>query len=661
MEYKQNTNSIYKDLSNSMRILSADCVELANSGHPGMPLGFADVFSVLISRFLKYCPHDPTWHGRDRLVLSAGHGSMLLYSFYYLAGYELYNLEQLKNFRQRGYITAGHPEYDLNGPIETTTGPLGQGFANAVGMCIAQKKYQQKLGDVADYKIYCIAGDGCLMEGITSEAASLAGHLKLNNLIVLFDDNKISIDGSTSLTTSDDHHAKFKALGWNVFSANGHDYKEIEDVLEKAQNTEGPCFIAFNTKIGFGAGAKEASEKSHGAALGKDAIKTLRHNLGWEHEEPFYIPQYILDKCRNLWKYNEDYYIKWQKLYSDLSEDKKHYLQKPNYQKIKDNLASYTQIVKTDEATRVSFGRMIELILKSSDKVIIGSADLSVSNGLDNSCCKAIKPQDFSGNFLHYGVRENAMAAIMNGLATQNFLPIGGTFLVFSDYMRPSIRLSALMKLNVIYVFTHDSIGVGEDGPTHQPVEHIASLRAMPNLRVWRPCDMLEAQSCLIEALSTHNMPSAFMLTRQKIIQQAFSENRISFARRGAYILSEQAGADFAIWATGSEVEIAMKVQEMLQEAGIKASVISAPCLELFLEQEESYQQNVISAGKYIAAIEAGAKFGWERIIGRKGLFFGVENFGISGKSEAIYDYFELTAPKITNKIIKYLYDQNRN
>lgn len=661
MEYKQNTNSIYQDLSNSIRILSADSVEAANSGHPGMPLGFADVFSVLISKFFKYCPKDPTWHARDRLVLSAGHGSMLLYSFYYLTGYELYSLEQLKNFRQLNHITAGHPEYEPGRPVETTTGPLGQGFANSVGMSVAQKKYQQKLGEIANYKIYCIVGDGCLMEGITSEAASLAGHLRLNNLVVLFDDNNISIDGATSLTTSDDHQAKFKALGWEVFTANGHDYKEIEEVLEKAQNSELPCFIAFKTKIGFGAGDKEESEKSHGAALGKEAIKSLRKNLGWKYNEAFYIPDEILAKCRNLWKYNEEYYNSWQNLYQETENHKKSYFEKPNYNEIESNIAAYTQLVRGEEATRVSFGRMVELILKFSDKVIVGSADLSISNGLDNNYCKAINADDFSGNFLHYGVRENAMAAIMNGLATQNFLPVGGTFLVFSDYMRPSIRLSALMNLHVIYVFTHDSIGVGEDGPTHQPAEHIASLRAMPNLRVYRPCDMMEAQSCLIQALSGRSGPYAFMLTRQKINQQAFSENRVSLTKKGAYILAGEEEADIAIWATGSEVEIAMHVREMLLDVGIKACVISAPCIELFLEQEESYKKKLLSYGKYRAAIEAAAKFGWERIIGMNGLFFGVEHFGISGKADEVYDYFELTAPKITNKIIKYLYDQNRN
>ena len=650
------------ELSNSIRILSADSVEKANSGHPGMPLGFADVFSVLIAKFLKFYPANPTWQGRDRLVLSAGHGSMLLYSFYYLFGFTGYSLEELKNFRQLGYKTPGHPEYEPDNPVEATTGPLGQGFANAVGISIAQKKYHQKLGDIADYKIYCIVGDGCLMEGITSEAASLAGHLKLNNLIVLFDDNEISIDGPTKLTTSDNHLEKFRSLGWNVFSASGHDHKKIEKVLAEAQNSSLPSFIAFKTKIGFAAGKKEGSEKSHGSALGEESIENLRKNLGWEYSEAFYIPEKTLDLCKTLCKHNEEKYNIWQNKFEKLQTAEANYFSVPNYSKIQEDIAIYAQRISDPEATRNSFGRIVETLLKSSEKVIVGSADLSHSNVLYTPFCKPIISEDFSGNFIHYGVREHAMAAIMNGLATQGFLPLGGTFLVFSDYMRPSIRLSAIMQLPIIYVFTHDSIGVGEDGPTHQPVEHLASLRAMPNLRVYRPCDALETQRCLIHALSEHKTPQAFILTRQKVAQQNFSHQRINEVARGAYILSEtEELPDVAIWATGSEVEIAMEVQELLSESGLSSKIISAPCIELFLNQPSNYQDKVKSALKLTVAIEAASKFGWERIIGNDDLFFGIENFGMSGKSEEIYDHVGLTAPKIANQIIKYLYDKNRN
>ncbi len=655
MEHEEKINSYYRKLSDSIRVLSADAVEKANSGHPGLPLGFADVFTVLVTKFLKYSPANPKWFGRDRLVLSAGHGSMLLYSFYYLTGFPYYNLDDLKNFRQFESRTPGHPEYDGCSPVETTTGPLGQGFANSVGMCIAQKKYQEKLGNIGKWKTYCIVGDGCLMEGLSFESASLAGHLKLNNLIVLFDDNHISIDGPTSLSTSDDHLAKFKSLGWEGESVDGHDFTAIEVALSNAQNSSKPYFIGFKTKIGYGAGDKEGTEKCHGSALGKEYIARLKANLNWS-EEPFFVPLDYKEAWEKAWLYNEAYYDKWLEEFKKLDVSKEKYLSSPD---IELPLLSYDQ--ELPEATRVSAGKIIESLLELSDKIIVGSADLSHSNGLYNKLCKPITSYDFSGNFIHYGVRENAMAAIMNGLATQNFLPIGGTFLVFSDYMRPSIRLSAIMQLPCIYIMTHDSIGVGEDGPTHQPVEHLASLRAMPGLDLYRPADALEVYICM-KLILANKSPSMLALTRQSVPQLGHSEVREKNIEKGAYIIEANSGTiNVTIWATGSEVHIALDTKRLLNKAGLKVRVISAPSIELFLSQNRKYKDKLLNNGGLVVAVEAAAKFGWERIIGNNGMFFGVENFGISAPHNEIYNYFGITAPNIANKIIERLDDKNWN
>lgn len=652
---KTQITSLHK-LSTSLRILSADAIEKANSGHPGFPLGFSDVFTMLVTKYLKYNPTNPTWYGRDRLVLSAGHGSMLLYSFFHLSGYEKYTLNEIKNFRQVGSITPGHPEYDISLGIETTSGPLGQGFANSVGMAIAQKKYLNKLGPIMDYKIYVICGDGCLMEGITQEATSLAGHLRLNNLIVLFDDNNISIDGHTSLTTSDDHQARFEALGWNSLKADGHDFDSIDNAILKAQSSNKPSFIAFKTKIGFGAGRKEGSEESHGAALGGESIKILRENLAWKYP-PFEIPDEIYKEWILATEHKQVLYRNWQDKYLKLSQNHKDYLNPPNTLELQDAIAIYGGIAGEAEATRVSSGRMIEIISKSSDKVIIGSADLSISNNVYNSYSRPITKDDFSGNFIHYGIRENAMAAIMNGLATQNFLPIGASFLVFSDYMRPSIRLSSIMKLQVIYIMTHDSIGVGEDGPTHQPIEHLASLRAMPNLNVFRPCDRAEVESCFNFALENKNSPTLIALSRQKLNQQRNSVLKRDGVLKGAYILySDSEKVDVSIWATGSEVDLALETSRIISKAGFSSRIISCPNVELFLNQSTSYKRDILDLdkkySKFNALIEAASKFGWERIIGLDGLFFGVDNFGASGPAKDLYSYFHLTPAEIANKII---------
>ncbi len=655
MEQKEKINSNYRKLSNSIRVLSADAVEKANSGHPGLPLGFSDVFTVLVTKFLKYIPQNPRWFGRDRLILSAGHGSMLLYSFYYLAGFLDYNLENLQNFRQFQSKTPGHPEYDCNNPIETTTGPLGQGFANSVGICIAQKKYQQKWGDLGKWKTYCIVGDGCLMEGISHEAASLAGHLKLGGLIVLFDDNQISIDGPTNLTTSDDHLAKFRAFGWGVESIDGHDFDAINSALSRAQNSEIPYLIACKTKIGYGAGAKEGTEKCHGSALGKEYIDILKKNLAWP-EEPFFIPSEYKKLWEESWIFNKNYYKKWTEDFKKLDNEQQKYLKCYDSKTSELILPFYES-----EATRVSAGKLLEQLLIKSEKIIIGSADLSHSNCLYSKTCKPITSSDFSGNFIHYGVRENAMSAIMNGLATQNFLPIGGTFLVFSDYMRPSIRLSAIMRLPCIYVMTHDSIGVGEDGPTHQPVEHLASLRAMPGLNIYRPADALEVEVCINMILASR-IPSILALTRQTVHKLEFSEIRKKNMEKGAYIIDSDIGnIDVSIWATGSEVNTALEVKKLLNKATLKVRIISAPSIELFFSQGTKYKNKLLNNAGLIVAVEAAAKFGWERVIGGNGMFFGVNDFGISAPCPDVYSYFGITAQNIANKIIERLHDKNWN
>ncbi|MDX1923682.1 MAG: transketolase [Rickettsiaceae bacterium] len=642
-------------LSNAIKILSADSVEKAASGHPGMPLGFSDVFTLLVTKYLKYNPNDPRWHGRDRLVLSAGHGSMLLYSFFYLSGYHEYDLEQIKNFRKIGSLTPGHPEYSQGGAVEVTTGPLGQGFANAVGIMIAQKKYEQKLGDLMKYKTYCICGDGCLMEGISYEAASIAGHLNLSGLVVLFDDNNITIDGTCGLSTSDDHIQKFKALGWEAFSVDGHDFEEIDRALNLAQNSAFPVFISFKTKIGFGAGSKEGSSESHGAALGPKAIEILRKNLEWPYEEQFFIPEDILSSWRDAWKFNEEDYNTWQQKYEKLSLEQKSYLNPPIKEKLNEDILTYAIHSDFDEATRTSSSKIIEILQRSSGKVIAGSADLGSSTGVWNKYSLPITREDFSGNYIHFGVRENAMGAIMNGLATQGFLPICSSFLVFSDYMRPSIRLSSLMKIPVIYIMTHDSIGLGEDGPTHQPVEHLASFRAMPEMRVYRPADMIEVQACFASLLS-RNGPAMLALTRQ-VVPALKAESRYDYALKGAYNFEkEDEFVDVTIWGTGSEVAIALETKDLLMSAGISARVISCPSIELFLEQEDEYKARLIDRAKKYSkiscAIEAGSPLGWDRIID-EGMFFGMTSFGASGPAKELYRYYNISSSYIAGSIIE--------
>ncbi len=643
-------NDSLNNLSDCIKILSADAVETANSGHPGMPLGFSQIMTSLVFEFLKFNPKDPKWFNRDRLVLSAGHGSMLLYSFFYLTGYEGFTLDDIKKFRRLHSKAAGHPECAAFNAIEATTGPLGQGLANAIGMAIAQKKYEAELDSkISSYKIYSIVGDGCLMEGISYEATSLAGHLNLDNLIILYDNNSISIDGKTDLTVSENHLEKFGAMGYNTMEIDGYDCNQIRNALSKALKSDKPCFIACKTLIGKGAKNKEGSEKSHGDPLGVEEIQYLKSKITFSGGD-FDIPLELKKLWEEAWKKSEVEYNKWQVDYESLTDDKKKYMK---FSKIL--IPKNIQAPIKPEATRVSSARVIEQLMSFEKKVISGSADLAESNGLKNSKCTPITAKDFSGNYIYYGVREHAMAAIMNGLSLSSFNAIGGTFFVFSDYMRPAIRLASLMKLPVLYVMTHDSIGVGEDGPTHQPIEHLASFRAMPNINVFRPADFVEVKECYELALNNKSTPSMMVLSRQSVPQIRNTPGQ-NLSIKGGYIISEandSLNIDITIFSTGSEVSIALEVQTILELNGKSARVCSVPCIEKLLEQGNEYIQNLKGSAYTISAIEAASSFGWHKIIGAQGLFFGMKNFGASAPASDLYEYFSLTPKKIATLLLK--------
>lgn len=653
MNSRKKQNYLLQQLSNCIRVLSADAVETAGSGHPGLPLGFSDVFTCLAAEFLRFNPSDCKWFDRDRLILSAGHGSVLLYSFFYLAGYSNFTLEDIKHFRQLGSKSAGHPESHLYEAIETTTGPLGQGLANSVGMAIAAKKYQAKLDSkISNHKIYAIVGDGCMMEGISYEALSLAGHLKLNNLVVLFDDNGISIDGKTTLATSEDHISKLKSLGFLTLECDGHNFDEIWKTLSYVQNVNLPSFIAFKTKIGKGTKNKEGSEKSHGSALGKEEIDYLKDNIGF-NRNAFDIPKELKNEWEKLWLRNQEDYARWQNDFQLLSKDEKSYIYKKKL-----IMSSTFEPITNSEATRISSSKIIESLLLSNDKIIIGSADLSSSNGLLTPSVKPITADDFSGNYIYYGVREHAMAAIMNGLVLSSFSAVGGTFLVFSDYMKPSIRLACLMKLPVIYIFTHDSIGVGEDGPTHQPVEHLAALRAIPNIDVLRPADLAETIEAYQLALENQNKPTAIVLSRQNLPQLRTNNSNDNLSLKGGYVISEASNsADIltTIFASGSEVHLAIEVQNLLENKGFSTRICSVPSTTKLLSQDKEYLDKLKGNAKHIVAIEAACSFGWSSIIGNNGLFFGVDDFGISAPAKEVYKHFKLDANSISSYIIKHI------
>ncbi|HOO81471.1 MAG TPA: transketolase [Alphaproteobacteria bacterium] len=642
-----------KSMANAIRALSMDAVQKANSGHPGAPMGLADVATVLYSKFLKFDPKNPEWPDRDRFVLSGGHASMLLYSLNYLTGYEKMTLEQIKNFRQMGAITAGHPEVEQDAGIETTTGPLGQGIATAVGMALAERILNGRYGDdLVDHYTYVMCGDGDLMEGISHEACSLAGHQKLEKLIVLYDDNNICIDGTVDLTFIDDTPKRFEAYGWDVQTVDGHDFVEIEAAIAKAKTTDTPSLICCKTHIGFGAPTKQDSNKAHGALLGEDEIKGAREKLDWPHA-PFEVPDKILANWRAIgakgkalshdWKNRLNSHEQKDAFMGAMTLDLAPALA-PLIAKLKSDFATE----KPKKATRQLSGMVLEALVPAIDSLVGGSADLTGSNNTKVAASKVINKEDYSGNYINYGVREFGMAACMNGLTLHGgFVPYAGTFLQFADYSRAAIRLGALMKQRVIHVMTHDSIGLGEDGPTHQPVEHVAALRAIPNVYVFRPCDGIETAESWELAINKKDAPSVLALTRQSLptLCEYRDENMVA---RGAYILRDCDGEpEVTIFASGSEVMLAVEAAEKIS-AGVR--VVSVPCMDLFYEnaQKDSADFVKLVCNKSIKiGVEAGIRQGWDRIIGAHSYFIGMDSFGASAPADELYEHFGITTEAI--------------
>ncbi|MGL9725884.1 MAG: transketolase family protein [Wolbachia sp.] len=692
-----------ESMANAIRFLSIDAIQKANSGHPGMPLAMADVATVLFAKYLNHNPDDSKWFNRDRFVLSNGHGSMLLYSILYLTGY--ISIDEIKNFRQLTSKTPGHPEFGLTSGVEATTGPLGQGFAVAVGMALAESIFEKKFK--INHYTYVMLGDGCLMEGISHETASLAGHLKLNKLIALFDDNSISIDGATNLSCSDDVEKRFLSYGWNVDKIDGHDFNSISFAIEQAQKSDKPTLICCKTIIGKFS-SRAGTSSAHSGAFMEEDVKQMRERLIWNYE-PFHVPedvknawmetvnrakqnynsmlfQHLTSKEEKEWipvsatsmtesrvRITEDYTelqkqrlsdninnsVSFQCLTLESSENEE--LQRRLDKRLPDNMESdlanlKKQICKlmSNEATRSSFGRVMELLTKSMPELIGGSADLSGSNCTKYKHMGIINSNNYSGSYVHYGVREHAMAACMNGMALHGgIIPYSGTFLVFSDYCRPAIRLSALMKQQVIYVMTHDSIGVGEDGPTHQPIEHLSSLRAIPNLYVFRPADAIETLECVSIAFKKKESPALFALSRQNVnyVRKLDTANLSKF---GAYILHEHSRKlEVTIFATGSEVEIAVEAREKLQKKGIGTRVVSMPCWRLFDEQSDEYKEKILKNDSIKVAIEAGSEMGWHKYIGSNGIFIGMKNFGESAPYETLYEHFNISADYVVKCVCK--------
>jgi len=646
-----------KQMSNAIAALSMDAVQAANSGHPGMPMGMANAATVLFSKFLKFNPADPNWPDRDRFILSAGHGSMLIYSLLHLTGYKAMTIEQIKNFRQLGSITAGHPEYGHVPGVETTTGPLGQGLANAVGFALAERHMNARYGDeLVDHYTYVIAGDGCLMEGISQEAISLAGHLKLNKLIVLWDDNNITIDGQVGISDSTNQEARFKAVGWTVIKVDGHDARKVANALRRAKKSDKPTLIACKTIIGKGAPNKGGTSKVHGAPLGDEEIAATRKALGWNHGA-FEIPDDVYKMWKRPGRKGRAAQKAWKvrlessKKTNDFNRTIKGELNhgwKEAMQSYKDGLVTSSP----KEATRVSSGNALKVLTESLTDMISGSADLQGSNKTRTPATSSeIQADNYGGRYINYGIREHGMAAAMNGMALHGgIIPYSGTFLVFADYCRPSIRLSALMGQRVIYVMTHDSIGVGEDGPTHQPIEHVASLRAIPNLHVFRPADAIETAECWELSVERISGPSLHALTRQGLPTVRTSADK-NMCARGGYVLKAGKGADdIVLLASGSEVHLAVEAHHALSEQGISARVVSVPCMDLFLEQGEKYVRSVIGKDLPKIAIEAGIRQGWDGLIGREDGFIGMNSFGASAPGAALFEHFGITAEAVIAK-----------
>ncbi len=644
-------------MANAIRFLSMDAIEKANSGHPGLPMGCADIATVLFTRYLKFDAKKPHWADRDRFILSAGHGSMLLYSLLYLTGYEDMTLDEIRNFRQLGSRTAGHPEDGHAAGIETTTGPLGQGIANSVGFALGERIMNAAFGnDLVDHYTYVLAGDGCLMEGISQEAISLAGHLKLNKLIVFWDDNNISIDGPVTLSDNTDQAARFAASGWNTVKIDGHDPEAIAAAIEAARKSDRPTLIAAKTTIGFGAPTKAGTNKVHGSPLGADEIAATRKALGWSYE-PFEVPADVLDAWRAAGARGAQTRAAWEERLGKVDAGQRAEFERRMAGALPAGLdkaiADYKKKLAEDKpkvATRKSSEMALEVINGVLPETIGGSADLTGSNNTKTSQTKAITPDNYGERYIHYGIRELGMAAAMNGLALHGgVIPYGGTFMCFSDYARPAMRLASLMGIRSIFVMTHDSIGLGEDGPTHQPVEHLAALRAIPNHNVFRPADATESAECWQIALETEKTPSTLALTRQNLpaVRTTYVEENLS--ARGAYELAAAEGGEAAvtIFATGSEVEIALKARDLLQGHGHPTRVVSAPCLDIFWQQDEAYRAATIGTAKVRVAVEAGIRQGWDAVIGTDGLFVGMTGFGASGTIEQLYAHFGITAEAV--------------
>ncbi len=643
-------------MANAIRFLAADAVEAAKSGHPGLPMGAADIATVLFTQVMHYDPTRPDWPDRDRFVLSAGHGSMLLYAVHYLLGSEDFTLDQIRNFRQIGALTAGHPEFGHGAGIETTTGPLGQGLANAVGMAMSERHLRETFGaDIVDHRTYVLAGDGCLMEGISQEAISLAGHLKLDHLIVIWDDNGISIDGKVSISDSTDQIARFQASGWNTVAIDGHDPVAIAAALNEARDSDRPTLIAAKTTIGFGAPNKAGSEKVHGSPLGAEELAATRKALGWAHEA-FDVPSDIIDAWRIAGLRCGQTRKEWEKRLAAADPEMRGEFERrlrgdlpaafaTEMDKLKKQIAHDKPVMATRKASEYVLGTITRVV----PETIGGSADLTGSNNTRTADTRAITPDDFTGRYVHWGIREHGMAAAMNGMALHGgTIPYSGTFLVFSDYARPAMRLAALMGQRVIHVMTHDSIGLGEDGPTHQPVEHYAALRAIPNLDFYRPADVTETLECWQLALETPDTPSVLALTRQNLPAVRKTYEAENLCARGAYVVADSGESPaVTIFASGSEVEIALAAREALEAAGTATRVVSVPCMERFERQSQDYQDDMIGGAGVCVAVETGIRQGWDRIIGRDGIFIGMTGFGASGPYQQLYSHFGITAEAV--------------
>ncbi|MBP9044562.1 MAG: transketolase [Spirochaetes bacterium] len=652
------TNDELNLIATTIRCLSMDIVQKANSGHPGMPMGCADIAAVLWTKIMNYEGSDPLWPNRDRFILSAGHGSALLYTMLHLAGYNL-TMDDLKNFRQIGSLTPGHPEFNHTPGVETTTGPLGQGFANGVGMAIASKlmasEFNSSENKIFDHFIYILAGDGCMMEGISSEAGSLAGHMKLGNLICIYDSNRITIEGSTDLAFSEDIKKRFESQGWHVEEIDGHNFEEIENSIKKAQEvSDRPSLIIAKTTIAKGSSSMEGSEETHGAPLGADEIKKSKEILGWPADSSFYVPQEVYDIFNRVRAEKRSAYNAWKEKFnssmtSQTFKDKWYsFFSKVDTNRLKELMPSF----KTGEkiATRNASGKVIEVLYRELPNFLGGSADLAPSN---KTFVKNVPESGHgkTGKIIHFGVREHAMAAIQNGLAYYGgFIPFSATFFVFMDYLRPAVRIAALSKLHCIYVFTHDSIFVGEDGPTHQPVEHLAAARAIPNLRVIRPCDAIETVEAWLCAIE-HQGPTILALSRQNLPVIERNPSHEINLNKGAYIIYNCEDPDIIIFASGSEVSVSIEAAKLLQNQGIKARVVSFPCWELFDTQSDDYKKTILCQGTKKAVVEAGISMGWEKYAGNDAIFITMESFGQSGPAEAVAEFYGFTAEKIAQKI----------